>query len=103
MTLMSTDGCNAIRCGAHAVYKEHVESIQQLKTCVSDYGNMVHVNRDDYHEELGYEEKAYANTFVYEEKSDEMSSKLNRSIFGKSMIFSNMGTTSNPFIPSLIS
>ncbi|KAJ9542687.1 hypothetical protein OSB04_029193 [Centaurea solstitialis] len=69
MTVMRTDGNKSVRCGAHVVYKEDVELIQQLKTCISDYGSMVQVDGDNYHEEVGYGRKVSANTYVYEEKS----------------------------------
>ncbi|KAI3746106.1 hypothetical protein L6452_08527 [Arctium lappa] len=52
--------------------------IQQLKTCISDYGNLVHIDGDDFDKNLGYKVKVPANTYVYEEKSVEKGSNLTR-------------------------
>ncbi|KAJ9542858.1 hypothetical protein OSB04_029364 [Centaurea solstitialis] len=76
MTLATTDGKKSIRCGEHIVSREDVEMIQQVKTCISDYGNMVRINGDDSDENLGYKIKVPANTYVYEEKSDKTDSNL---------------------------
>ncbi|CAH1435566.1 unnamed protein product [Lactuca virosa] len=66
ITVMLANGTPSQRCGAHVIYKEDV---QQITTCISDYGNMVHVDDED----LGYNESISGNTYVYEEKFDEKS------------------------------
>ncbi|KAJ9542623.1 hypothetical protein OSB04_029129, partial [Centaurea solstitialis] len=76
MTLINTSGNKSVKCGAHIVYQEDMEWIQQLKPCISDYGNMVHVDGDDFLEKLRFERKVSANTYVYEEKSDDEESNL---------------------------
>ncbi|KAI3746103.1 hypothetical protein L6452_08524 [Arctium lappa] len=76
MTVMRTDGNKSITCGANIVYKEDVELIQQLETCISDFGNLMQIDGNDYHGEQGYKGKFSANTYVYEEKSDEDSNMM---------------------------
>ncbi|KAI3724336.1 hypothetical protein L2E82_36108 [Cichorium intybus] len=49
----------SLRCGAHVIYKE---DIKQIPSCISDYGNVVHVNEED----VGYDETISGNTYVYE-------------------------------------
>ncbi|CAH1435558.1 unnamed protein product [Lactuca virosa] len=46
----------SLRCGAHVIYKEDV---QQITNCISDYGNVVHVDNED----QGYDEVISANTY----------------------------------------
>ncbi|KAJ9542622.1 hypothetical protein OSB04_029128 [Centaurea solstitialis] len=75
MTLINTFGNKSVKCGAHVVYQEDMEQIQQLQPCISDYGKMVHIDGDDLHEKLHSEQKVSANTYVYEEKSDHEESK----------------------------
>nr|KAJ0221232.1 hypothetical protein LSAT_V11C200055540 [Lactuca sativa] len=60
MTVTLGYGVESVRCGAHVIYKEDV---QQLTTCISDYGNDVHVADDD----VSYDEIIYGNTRVYRE------------------------------------
>ncbi|KAI3724343.1 hypothetical protein L2E82_36115 [Cichorium intybus] len=66
ISVMLTNGTPSLRCGAHVIYKEDV---QQITPCISDYGNVVHVDDED----LGYDESISGNTYVYEEKFDEKS------------------------------
>ncbi|GKF91496.1 hypothetical protein Tco_0275197, partial [Tanacetum coccineum] len=75
MTIMRIDGAQSARCGAHIVYKEDMESVQESTTWISDYGNMLQVNGDDYQEHPDYDTIVSGNTYVYEDKSDE--EKLN--------------------------
>ncbi|KAI3518084.1 hypothetical protein L1887_06466 [Cichorium endivia] len=56
----------SLRCGAHVIYKE---DIKQIPYCISDYGNVVHVDEED----VGYDETISGNTYVYEEKFVEKS------------------------------
>lgn len=44
MSLTLTGGYQAIRCGAHIVYKEDVELIQQVEDFVSDYRNLEYIH-----------------------------------------------------------
>ncbi|PWA42796.1 Leucine-rich repeat-containing protein [Artemisia annua] len=50
MTITRTDDTQSVKCGAHIVYKEDMESVQESKTWISDYGNLLHVDGDDYQE-----------------------------------------------------
>ncbi|GKA97096.1 TMV resistance protein N-like protein, partial [Tanacetum coccineum] len=71
MTIMRTDGAQSARCGAHIVYKEYMESVQESTTWISDYGNMLQVDGDDYQEHPDYDTIVLGNLYVYEDKSDE--------------------------------
>ncbi|KAI3724348.1 hypothetical protein L2E82_36120 [Cichorium intybus] len=66
ITVMLRNGTPSLRCGVHVIYKE---DIQQITTCITDYGNVVHVVDED----LGYDESISGNIYVYEEKFDEKS------------------------------
>ncbi|XP_052624248.1 TMV resistance protein N isoform X2 [Lactuca sativa] len=63
MTVTLGYGVESVRCGAHVIYKEDV---QQITTCICDYGNDVHVADED----VSYDEIIYGNTRVYREKFD---------------------------------
>ncbi|KAL7615114.1 hypothetical protein Lser_V15G05190 [Lactuca serriola] len=63
MTVTLGYGMESVRCGAHVIYKE---DLQQITTCISDYGNDVHVTNED----VSYDEIIYGNTRVYREKFD---------------------------------
>ncbi|KAI3724344.1 hypothetical protein L2E82_36116 [Cichorium intybus] len=66
ITVMLRNGTPSLRCEVHVIYKE---DIQQITTCITDYGNVVHVDDED----LGYDESISGNTYVYEEKFEEKS------------------------------
>ncbi|KAI3724337.1 hypothetical protein L2E82_36109 [Cichorium intybus] len=66
ITVMLRNGTPSLRCGAHVICKEY---FQQITSCITDYGIVVHVDDED----LGYDESISGNTYVYEEKFDEMS------------------------------
>ncbi|GJW52735.1 hypothetical protein Tco_0096820 [Tanacetum coccineum] len=55
MTIMRTDGTQSVRRGAHIVYKEDMESVQESKTWISDYGNLLQVDGGDYQEHPDYD------------------------------------------------
>ncbi|KAJ9542349.1 hypothetical protein OSB04_028855 [Centaurea solstitialis] len=40
MSLRLQSGEEAVRCGAHIVYKQDAESVQKVKTCIPDYRNL---------------------------------------------------------------
>ncbi|GJV98507.1 hypothetical protein Tco_1553759, partial [Tanacetum coccineum] len=75
MTIMRTNGTQSVRCGAHIVYKEDMESVQENKTWISDYGNLLQVGGDDYQKHPDYDTIISGNTYVYAKKPDE--EKLN--------------------------
>ncbi|GJW01369.1 hypothetical protein Tco_1556620 [Tanacetum coccineum] len=52
-----------------------MESVQESKTWISDYGNLLQVGGDDYQKHPDYDTIVSGNTYVYEEKPDE--EKLN--------------------------
>ncbi|KAJ9542621.1 hypothetical protein OSB04_029127 [Centaurea solstitialis] len=107
MTLINTSGNKSVKCGAHVVCQEDMEWIQQRKPCISNYGNMVHVDGENFHEKLHDERKVSANTYVYEEKSEDEESTLTplrartserREVYGRLMTFceqSMRGTKGN--------
>ncbi|KAL7612947.1 hypothetical protein Lser_V15G06549 [Lactuca serriola] len=67
MTVTLTNGTQSLRCGAHVIFKEDV---QRTTTCMSDFGNVMHVDDED----PRYDEIISGNTcVVYEEKSNEKS------------------------------
>ncbi|GJS98768.1 hypothetical protein Tco_0819938 [Tanacetum coccineum] len=55
MTIMRTDGTQSVRRGAHIVYKKDMESVQESKTWISDYGNLLQVDGGDYQEHPDYD------------------------------------------------
>ncbi|GJX03426.1 TMV resistance protein N-like protein [Tanacetum coccineum] len=72
---VADNGTQSVRCGAHIVYKEDMESVQESKAWISDYGNLLQVGGDDYQKHPDYDTIVSGNTYVYEEKPDE--EKLN--------------------------
>nr|GEV86082.1 hypothetical protein [Tanacetum cinerariifolium] len=54
MTIMTSDGKQSFRCGAHIFSKKDVESVQLSSSLISDYGNLVQVDGDEYQEDPEY-------------------------------------------------
>ncbi|KAJ9542563.1 hypothetical protein OSB04_029069 [Centaurea solstitialis] len=98
MTVMRTEGEKSISCGAKVVYKEDMEPIQQLKSCISDFGKLMQIDGNGYQGEFGYKGKVSANTYVYEEKSDEDSNPMslrtrashNRLVYNRPVIYTQL-------------
>nr|XP_043632988.1 TMV resistance protein N-like [Erigeron canadensis] len=44
ISLTLTGGEQAVRCGAHIIYKEDVESVQKNRDCISDYRNLEYIH-----------------------------------------------------------
>nr|XP_043619996.1 disease resistance-like protein DSC1 [Erigeron canadensis] len=89
MTLMTTDNNKSVRCAAQIVYREDLENLQPMTTCISDYGNLVQVSGNDCQKHLDYDRRVSGNTYVSQEKSDEKNSN---------QIPVRSGTSRSPFM-----